>query len=136
MKFRLKAASGAQTGQTFELGERTRIGSAPEVDIRIEGLASEHAVIVALDDGLVIEASADTRVNGESVSRRALQSGDELRFGTAGFVLQAPGLKPVRVLDQTRNRSSAAWKWLVATGLMAGAAGLSWWFLYGSGAGL
>jgi len=64
-----------------------------------------------------------------------LQSGDEIQFGTSRFVLQAPGLKPARVLDQVPARRSSAWKWLAAAGLAVAAGAAGWWFLIGPGAG-
>lgn len=136
MEYRLKAASGPQTGQTFDLDESTRFGSGDDADVRLNGLKAEHARIVRRGGGLVLEASGETSVNGESVQRTALQSGDEIQFGTSRFVLQAPGLKPARVLDQVPARRTSGWKWLVAAGLMAAAGAAGWWFLVGPGAAL
>lgn len=133
MKFRLKSASGPLTGQTFDLDDSTLLGSAANADVRIDGLDAEHARIVRRDGGLVLEASGEARVNGESVRNAALESGDEIQFGTARFVLQAPGLKPVRVLDQVPARQASGWKWLVAAGLLAAAGAAGWWFLLGPG---
>lgn len=134
MKFRLKSASGPLTGQTFDLGESTLLGSAENADVRLEGLEGEHARIVRRDGGLVLEASGEARVNGEPVGAAALQSGDEIQLGTTRFVLQAPGLKPARVLDRVPPQRPAGWKWLVAAGLVAAAGAVGWWFLLGPGA--
>lgn len=134
MKFRLKSASGPLTGKTFDLDEATLLGSAKNADVRLDGLDAEHARIVRRDGGLVLEASGDARVNGEPVRTSALQSGDEIQFGTSRFVLQAPGLKPARVLDQVPAQRTSAWKWLVAAGLVAAAGAAGWWFLLGPGA--
>lgn len=134
MKYRLKSASGPLTGQTFDLDESTLLGSGENADVRLEGLDAEHARIVRRDGGLVLEASGEARVNGEPVSNTGLQSGDEIQFGTSRFVLQAPGLKPARVLDQVPARRTEAWKWLAAAGLLAAAGAASWWFLLGPGA--
>lgn len=133
-KYRLKAASGPNTGQTFNLGESTRLGSDAGADVRLDGLKAEHARIVRRDGGLVLEASGEARVNGELADKVALQSGDEIQFGTCRFVLQAPGLKPVRVLDQAPARRASGWKWLVAAGLLGAAGAAGWWFLLGPGA--
>jgi len=135
MQYRLKSASGPLTGQTFDLGESTLLGSGDQADVRLDALDAEHARIVRRDGGLVLEASGDARVNGEPARATALQSGDEIQFGTARFVLQAPGLKPARVLDQVPVRRSSAWKWLVAAGLAAAGGVAGWWFLIGPGAG-
>lgn len=135
MQYRLKSASGALTGQTFDLGESTRLGSAEDADLHLDGLDAEHARIVRRDGGLVLEASGDARVNGEPARATALQSGDEIQLGTARFVLQAPGLKPARVLDQVPAQRSSSWKWLAAAGLAAAAGAAGWWFLIAPGAG-
>ncbi len=130
MKYVLKAASGTMTGQKFELGEVTRIGSGADVEIRIDGLASEHARIMVRDGGLVLEPVAECLVNGELSQVTPLQSGDELRFGTLRMVLQAPGLKPVRVLDHVPERRAAGWRWVIAGIVLAGAAtAAGWWWL-------
>jgi len=134
MKYRLKSASGPQTGQTFDLDESTLLGSGENADVRLNGLDAEHARIVRRDGGLVLDASGAAKVNGEAVTSTALQSGDEIQFGTSRFVLQAPGLKPARVLDQVPARRSSGWKWLAAAGLLAGAGAVGWWLLLGPGA--
>lgn len=134
MKYRLKAASGPLTGQTFELGESTRVGSGAGCEIRLDGLDAEHARIVRRDGGLVLEAAGEARVNGETVDTVALQSGDEVQFGTVRFVLQAPGLKPARVLDQVPEGRTTRWKWLVAAAVLAAAAAAGW-ILVAPGAG-
>ncbi len=132
MKFRLKAASGPLTGETFELGaEASTIGSNASMDVVIDGLAGEHATIRAHEGGLVIEPikTGAVFVNGEAVDGMAgLTSGDEVRLGELRFVLQAPGLKPQRVLHQTKPKRRPRWGWLLA-GLLAGAA-LALGYLY------
>ncbi|MEX2499905.1 MAG: FHA domain-containing protein [Wenzhouxiangellaceae bacterium] len=134
-KYRLKSASGPLTGQTFGLGESTLIGSSEGADVRLDGLEAEHAKIVRRDGGLVLEAAGEVRVNGETVGTAALQSGDEIQFGTFRFVLQAPGLKPVRVLDQVPESRASGWKWLAAAGVAAAAAAAGWWLWLGPGMG-
>src|SRR6056297_3895281 len=135
MKYRLKSASGPLTGQTFDLDESTLLGSGEHVDVRLEGLDAEHAKIVRRDGGLVLEADGAARVNGEPVRNTALQSGDEIQVGTSRFVLQAPGLKPARVLDQVPARRGSGWRWLAAAGLLAAAGAAGWWLVLGPGAG-
>ncbi|MGK7295531.1 MAG: FHA domain-containing protein [Candidatus Wenzhouxiangella sp. M2_3B_020] len=134
MKYRLKAASGELTGRTFDLGETTAIGSSDDCDVRLDGLDREHARIVRRDGGLVLEATGEARVNGAVVREQALESGDELQVGAQRFVLQAPGLKPARVLDRVPERRTGSWKWLVAVGAAAAAGAAGWWFLLGPGA--
>ena len=136
MKYRLKSASGPQTGQTFDLGEATLLGSGESADVRLDALDAEHARIARRDGGLVLEAIGEARVNGESVKTVALQSGDEIQFGTCRFVLQAPGLKPARVLDQIEREPGIDWKaGLTAAGLTLAGSAAAWWFLVGPGAG-
>ena len=135
-KYRLKTASGPQTGQTFDLGETTLLGSEEVADVRLDALETEHARIVRRDDGLVLEAHGEARVNGENVKTVALQSGDEIQFGACRFVLQAPGLKPARVLDKAEPESGINWKAALAGGLISLGGGVAaWWFLVGPGAG-
>ena len=136
MKYRLKSASGPLTSQTFDLGETSLLGSDDSADMRLDGLDAEHARIIRRDGGLVLEAQGEARVNGENVKSVALQSGDEIQFGTCRFVLQAPGLKPVRVLEQVEREPGIDWKdGLAAAGVTLAAAAAAWWFLVGPGAG-
>lgn len=118
MTFRLKAASGPQTGQSFELGDDTAIGSAAGADIVVEGLLEKHARIVFDGEVLMLEAVESTFVNGEPATRQPLKSGDEIRVGGQRFVLQAPGLRPPSVLRDTEQKRSFPWAW-VAVGLAA-----------------
>ena len=119
MIFRLKAASGPHTGKTFDLSEDTAIGSADSADIRIDGLADAHARIIFDGQTLTLESAEESFVNGQLAPRRALQSGDEIRLGEHRFVLQAPGLRPPSVLQQTRPRPTISpWTW-VAMGAVA-----------------
>ena len=118
MTFRLKAASGARTGETFDLADDTLIGSAEANQIRIDGLEGEHARIRFDGERLTVEARAETHVNGEPIHSRALKSGDEIRLGSNRFVLQAPGLRPPSVLAETTRRRISPWTW-VAMGVVA-----------------
>ena len=56
-------------------------------------------------DVLMLEAVDQAWVNGEPVKRHPLKSGDEIRLGEQRFVLQAPGLRPPSVLNQTREKT-------------------------------
>jgi len=112
MTFRLKAASGPRTGESFDLGDETRIGSGSDSQIRLEGIADMHALLLFDGDQLVLEAKNETHVNGEPVSRLALKSGDEIRLGPNRFVLQAPGLRPPSVLAEPQRRGVSPWTWI------------------------
>jgi len=118
MTFRLKAASGPLTGQSFELGDDTAVGSSASADIVVEDLLEQHARLVFDGEMLMLEAVESTFVNGESVTRQPLKSGDEIRFGSQRFVLQAPGLRPPSVLGDTGKKRISPWTW-AAIGLVA-----------------
>lgn len=112
MTFRLKAASGPRTGDTFDLSDDTLIGSGEDNQIRIEGLEGRHARIRFDGERLTLEAHAETHVNGEAVHTRALKSGDEIRLHANRFVLQAPGLRPPSILAQPIRPRISRWTWI------------------------
>lgn len=130
MQFRLKGASGPHTGETFELGESTTIGSDIEADIRIESLEERHARIVYDGETLTLSKWPGTKVfvNGEPISSRPLRSGDEIRIGDVRFVLQAPGLRPPSILRQPGTRPVQFWTWIMMGA--AAAAGVAAVVLY------
>jgi len=130
--YRLKGASGKVAGQTFALGVKTVIGSSAGCELRIEdeNVAPRHVEIDLEPNGELLLQQLDekyeTRVNGAQVQRASLGSGDEIRVGNCRWVLQAPGLRPEKVLTayavRPRHRSLP---WLVALLLVACAA-LAW----------
>jgi len=130
--FRLKGASGKVANQTFELGTKTVIGSSADCELRIadKNVAPQHAEIsLQTDGGLVLrqlDPAFEVRVNGSSVARASLASGDEIRVGSCRWVLQAPGLRPEKVLtaDAVRQKNRAL-PWLIVLLLLASAA-LAW----------
>jgi pSer/pThr/pTyr-binding forkhead associated (FHA) protein len=126
--YRLKGASGPVINQSHTLGARTLIGRADDCDLRIDqdGVAGRHAEIV--DDGqggLTLNHLADgfeTVLNGEAVQSASLGSGDEIRIANCRFVLQAPGLRPEKVLTEEAVARRRGWiPWLIAGGLVAAA---------------
>ena len=129
--YRLKGASGAVINQAFTLGAKTLIGSADGCDLRVEsnGIEPRHAEITEEQEALVLKnlaTAAETLLNGEAVDQASLASGDEIRIGNCRWVLQAPGLRPQKVLtgDAIRPRRSYL-PWLIVGALLAAAA-LSW----------
>lgn len=120
MTFRLKAASGPRTGEAFDLDDDTLIGSGPGSLIRLDDIEAEHVRIRFDGDRLTLEARAETHVNGDPVTVRALKSGDEIRVGPNRFVLQAPGLRPPSVLAETERRGLSPWAWVVIGAAAAG----------------
>jgi len=132
INYRLKGASGTIANQTFGLGEHTVIGRAPDCDVVIDDAkVAPHQVQIKRDDAghLILEpldAGFETRVNGAPAERVSLVSGDELRLGSHRFVLQAPGLRPEKVLTEAAIRRRASYlPWLISA-LALAAAALAW----------
>lgn len=129
--FRLKGTSGAVINQAWTLEERAVIGAADDCDIRVEGesVAPRHAELVIADGGITIRRLADggeVQINGQSVSEAPMASGDELRVGENRWMLQAPGLRPERVLtEQAVRKRSSLLPWVIA-GLLSAAALAAW----------
>lgn len=130
--YRLKGTAGALMNQTFVLEQRLLIGRADDCDLRIDddALAPHHAEITLVGDGQVLlrdlGSDSGSRVNGQAVTETALYSGDEIQVARSRFMLQAPGLRPERVLTTAATEPRrAAWPWLLplAFGL---AAALAW----------
>ena len=126
--YRLKGASGAVINQSFTLGARTVIGRADDCDLRLQqdGVAARHAEISQAADGLILsrlDPAGEVLLNGQPVERASLSSGDEIRIANCRFVLQAPGLRPQKVLtpDAARPRRRYLF-WLIVAGLLAAAA--------------
>ena len=130
--YRLKGASGAVTNQSFTLGDRTLIGSAEDCEVRIgvDAVEKQHAVIIAQDGSLILRNLASpgaTLLNGEPVEQASLGSGDEIRIANCRWVLQAPGLRPEKVLTQEALQQKRSYLlWLIVTGLLVAAA-LAWY---------
>lgn len=137
MMYRLKAASGPLTGQTYDIGDGLLLGSDEAADIRDPNLAPRHAEIRPEGGGLLLRAEGPVEINGEIVERHVLESGDEIRVETLRFVLQAPGLKPARVLEPVAPKRSGPGLvvWVAAALAAAAAATAGWWWLAGPGSG-
>ncbi len=130
--YRLKGASGKVARQAFGLAERTLVGSSAECDLVIddETIAPRHAEILVNPEGVMelvsLVGGFVTHLNGAPVTRARLCSGDEIRLGNCRWVLQAPGLRPDKVLSaaalkQRRNHLP----WLLLGAVLAAAA-LAW----------
>lgn len=132
--YRLKGASGPVINQAFKLSAKTLIGRADDCDLRIDadGVASHHAEIQENADGSLLLVSLDTAgeilLNGESVQNANLASGDEIRIANCRWVLQAPGLRPEKVLTSEAIKAKRQYvPWLIVGGLLAAAAGAAWY---------
>ena len=130
--YRLKGTSGAVANQAWSLEDKAVIGSAPDCAVQVDGdvVAPQHAELTVGDRTIslrVLETGAEVHVNGVSVVTGELASGDEIRIGNCRWLLQAPGLKPERVLTEeaVRRRPSLV-PWLIA-GVLATLAVLAWW---------
>lgn len=127
--YRLKGASGAVINQAFTLESTTSIGRADDCDLRVDsdGVAPRHAEIQEVEDGALIirnlDPSFETLLNGDAVDEARLASGDEIRIANCRWVLQAPGLRPDKVLTADAVRPQRSFlPWLVVGGLLAAAA--------------
>lgn len=127
--YRIKGTSGSLINQSFKLEQRLVLGRADDCAIRIdhESVAPHHAAIQVEETNRVtitdLGSDSGTRVNGETVSEASLASGDELQIGPCRFLLQAPGLRPERVLTpEATQQRVRRWPWLVAASLAALAA--------------
>lgn len=131
--YRLKGASGPVINQPHKLGVKTLLGRADDCDLRIdlEGVCPRHAEIEEKEDGSLVlynlDPSGTTLLNGEAVDQSPLASGDEIRIANCRWVLQAPGLRPEKVLtgEAVKPRRSYI-PWLIVGGLLA-AAGIAWY---------
>jgi hypothetical protein len=130
--FRLKGASGKVANQSFALGTKTMIGSSADCELQIEdkNVAPQHAEIsLQANGGLVLrqlDKKFETRVNGAPVEQVSLASGDEISVGSCRWVLQAPGLRPEKVLTADAVKQKHRYlPWLMVLLLLAAAA-LAW----------
>jgi hypothetical protein len=74
----------------------------------------------------LLEDGGELYVNGQAIQAEDLASGDEIRIGNCRWMLQAPGLKPRKVLtDDAVRRRASLWPWLVV-GILSALALLAW----------
>jgi pSer/pThr/pTyr-binding forkhead associated (FHA) protein len=102
--YKLKGTSGSVINQSFPFGDSIVLGSSASCDVQLDeaGVASRHAEICLINGrSLMLKdlgSETGTRVNGEPVIETMLASGDEIHIGTCRWMLQAPGLRPERIL--------------------------------------
>jgi pSer/pThr/pTyr-binding forkhead associated (FHA) protein len=127
--YKLKGTSGSVINQSFPFGDTIVLGSSTDCDVRLDAsdAAARHAEIRLVDGGaLVLQdlgSDAGTLLNGASVSEAPLASGDEIRIGTCRFMLQAPGLRPERVLTaEVVGKRPRVWPRILVWSLLAAAA--------------
>ena len=128
--YKLKGTSGSVINQSFPFGELIVLGSSSDCDVQLiePGVSSRHAEIRLIDGKSLLlkdlDSKTGTLLNGEPVTESQLGSGDEIRIGTCRWMLQAPGLRPERVLTaDVVSKPPRRWpRRLVWTGLLAAAA--------------
>ncbi len=102
--FKLKGTSGSVINQSFPFDELIVLGSSSDCDVQLDeaGVSPQHAQIRRIGDSSLLlkdlGSEVGTLLNGEPVSESQLGSGDEIRIGTCRLMLQAPGLRPERIL--------------------------------------
>ena len=128
--YKLKGTSGSVINQSFPLGESFVLGSSADCQGQIEepGVAAHHAEITIIDgNSLLLKdlgSQSGTFVNGEEVDEAMLSSGDEIHIGSCRWMLQAPGLRPERVLTaDVVKKTSFDWARLFAWTVVAATAG-------------
>ena len=129
-RYRLKGTAGPVINQVFKLDQPTlQIGRADDCQVRIEheSVSAHHAEITLEQDGKVmlrdLGSAEGTRLNGREIVEAELGSGDEIHIGNARLMLQAPGLRPARVLTEEATRKGRPhWPWLLGALFIAAAA--------------
>ncbi len=130
-KYQIKGTSGDVTGKKWPLNESVTVGSDAKSDVKLNGtlIAPQHALFKTTDESVSLEAvQGEVYVNGEKISVAALGSGDEIRFGNYRFMLQAPGLRPQRVLQpEAVGRKSRAGLWAALFAAAIAGSGFAAW---------
>lgn len=132
-RYRIKGTAGPVINQAFKLDHQPlQIGRADDCQVRIEheSVSAHHAEITLEQNGKVmlrdLGSAGGTRLNGLDIAEAELGSGDEIQIGNARLMLQAPGLRPARVLTEEATRPSAPrWPWLL--GLLIIVAAVAAW---------
>ncbi len=102
--YKLKGTSGSVINQSFPFRDSIVLGSSDSCDVQLDepGVSARHAEISLIDGQSLLlkdlDSGSGTLLNGEAVNEVILASGDEIRIGTCRWMLQAPGLRPERVL--------------------------------------
>jgi hypothetical protein len=127
--YKLKGTSGSVINRSFPFGESIVLGSSADCDVQLDepGISPRHAEIRLIDNQLLqlkdLDSETGTLLNGESVVDSLLGSGDEIRIGTCRLMLQAPGLRPDRVLTGDVVRKKARqWPRVLAWSLVLASA--------------
>jgi pSer/pThr/pTyr-binding forkhead associated (FHA) protein len=135
--YKLKGTSGSVINQSFPFGDSIVLGASADCDVQLDepGVASRHAEIRLIDGNSLLlkdlDSETGTLLNGEPVIETLLGSGDEIRIGTCRWMLQAPGLRPERILTaDVVKKPTRRWPrilgWTILAASAAGVAVLKW----------
>ncbi len=131
--YRLKGTSGAGINRVTLLEDPVYIGRDPNGGVYIDQTGATHRlaeIAVNDDDGViltVLDTSEQVLRNGKPVREARLAPGDEIRAGACRWLLQAPGLRPERVLSEQPAESRGARRaWMLAGGLVVAAIAVAW----------
>ena len=135
--YKLKGTSGSVINRSFPFAESIVLGSSADCDVQLDeaGVSPRHAEICQIDGNALLlkdlESETGTLLNGEPVIETLLGSGDEIRIGTCRWMLQAPGLRPDRILTADAVKKSVRrWPrvlvWAVLAASAAAVAVLKW----------
>lgn len=151
-KFILRGVSGTHFGKLYPLRGATVLGrhSDCHICLKADGVSRRHAELYVDEKGLRVkdlDSANGTFVNGEKVSEKQLQSGDELRFDNLRFLIQTPeqaaepskveqpskkeeseGDSPVFADDTAEKPSNNMLKWLVTGVVLVAAIVAAWKF--------
>ena len=131
--YKLKGTSGSVINRSFPFAESIVLGSSADCDVQLDepGVSPRHAEIRLIDGKSLLlrdlGSETGTLLNGERVIETLLGSGDEIRIGTCRWMLQAPGLRPERILtEDVVKRPTRDWTRIsVWTSLLAATAAVA-----------
>ena len=134
MAYQLKRASGADTGRKIDLDGSIIAGTSADAALTVDGeQTGEYARLSVDEQGVLVESLKSDHpvmLNGDPVSSSRVGAGDELRIGRDRFVLQASGMKPVRVLaprPEVEDKPGFPWGIAAVVTLALAAAGTWAW---------
>jgi pSer/pThr/pTyr-binding forkhead associated (FHA) protein len=127
--YKLKGTSGSVINQSFPFEESCVLGSSSDCDVQLDetGVSPRHAEIRQVDGAALVlkdlGSETGTLLNGEKVVEKQLGSGDEIRIATCRLMLQAPGLRPDRILTaEAVKQTPARWPRVLAWTIVAATA--------------
>jgi len=127
--YKLKGTSGSVINQSFPIDESIVLGSSADCDVHLDeaGVSPRHAEITRAGEKSLLlkdlDSATGTLLNGEKVKESELGSGDEIRIGTCRLMLQAPGLRPERVLtEDVVKQTTRRWPRVLAWSIVAASA--------------